>query len=108
MATVAKRTAPAAFHLSFSLYPASDEGICPRCSGETHACQPDDEDPDRLLEVCTCCGEWIYRCQMPGGNVRRVAILGGIDSADPCSPPRVRLTISLRLAEKIASPQPAG
>jgi len=46
------------------------------CGGELELCQPDEQEPDRLVGVCTDCGAWIYRVPTGGGRVLTLELPG--------------------------------
>ena len=46
------------------------------CGGGLELCQPDEQEPDRLVGVCTDCGAWIYRVPTGGGRVLTLELPG--------------------------------
>jgi len=46
------------------------------CGGALDLCQPDEQEPDRLVGVCTDCGAWIYRVPTGGGRVLTLELPG--------------------------------
>jgi hypothetical protein len=46
------------------------------CGGEIELCQPDEQEPDRLVGVCIDCDAWIYRVPTGGGRVLALELPG--------------------------------
>ena len=46
------------------------------CGGELDLCQSDEQEPDRLVGVCTRCDAWIYRVPIGGGRVLALELQG--------------------------------
>jgi hypothetical protein len=46
------------------------------CGGELDLCEPDEQEPDRLVGVCIDCDAWIYRVPTGGGRVLALELPG--------------------------------